>query len=381
MARRILTGEAFEQRYSASSAVRVGDRLFVSGLRVELEDTRGRDLTAGAESILSRAEMSPSDIVRTRIFYVQPDDYLTLGAAHGEVFRDLPAPPATSMTQVHHLPDGARMMIEVEAVRSEPSTKRALPYDMPNAREWGYSGVVRVGDELWVAGVTALRPDGSIDTPGDLRAQSRAASARVISMIEGSGGKRTDIVATRHYTGVAYVGVNTVPQRLSLMHPHHPTSAGITVQGVGDPRMGELIEVEAVVGATERRRNLNTGRPYEEDHHYCRSVRMGNVVYISGTTSVQLDEQVGSPFDAYGQTVQTLKWIRWGVEQQGLSFGDLVRTRSYVVGQDNIEHVARALRETMGDIRPAATVVGVPALGRPSILVEIEATAVVGAAG
>ena len=247
MAQRILTGEAFEQRYGASSGVRIGDRMFVSGLRVELGDRHGRGLTFGAESILSQAEMSPSDIVRTRIFYVQPDDYLTLGAAHGEVFRDLPAPPAMSMTQVHHLPDDARIMIEVEAVRCEPTAKRALAYDMPNTREWGYSDVVRVRDELWVAGVTALRPDGSIDAPGDLGAQSRAASARVISMIEGSGGKRTDIVATRHYTGVAYVGMNTVPHRLSLMHPHHPTSAGITVQGVGDSRMGELIEVEAVV--------------------------------------------------------------------------------------------------------------------------------------
>ena len=43
-----------------------------------------------------------------------------------------------------------------------------------------------------------------------------------------------------------------------------------------------------------------------------------DVVYISSTTSVRLDEQVGSPFDAYGQTVQTLKWIRWSVERQGL---------------------------------------------------------------
>ena len=79
--------------------------------------------------------------------------------------------------------------------------------------------------------------------------------------------------------------------------------------------------------------------------------------------------------------MQTLEWIRWGVEEQGLSFGDVVRTRSYVVGQDNVEHVARALRETLGAIGPAATVVGVPALGRSSILVEIEATAVVGPAG
>ena len=133
-----------------------------------------------------------------------------------------------------------------------------------------------------------------------------------------------------------------------------------------------------MIGAGELRQNRNTGRPYEEEHHYSRSVRVGEVVYVSGTTSVQLSEEVGAPFDAYGQTIGTLEWIRWGVERQGLSLADLVRTRSYVVGEENLEPVARGLREVLGAVGPVATVVGVPALGRPSILVEIEATAVAG---
>ncbi|OGG51059.1 MAG: hypothetical protein A3F84_19070 [Candidatus Handelsmanbacteria bacterium RIFCSPLOWO2_12_FULL_64_10] len=136
-----------------------------------------------------------------------------------------------------------------------------------------------------------------------------------------------------------------------------------------------------MAGAKEGRRNVNTGRSYEEEHHYSRAVRMGDVVYVSGTTSVQVGEAVACPFDAYGQTLATLRWIRWAVEQQGLSFRDVVRTRSYVVGEENVEAVARGLRETLGEFGPAATVVGVPALGRPSILVEIEATAVEGAGG
>jgi enamine deaminase RidA (YjgF/YER057c/UK114 family) len=165
------------------------------------------------------------------------------------------------------------------------------------------------------------------------------------------------------------------------MHPGHPTAAGITVQGVGGREAGILIEAEAVVGAKAKRRNTNTGRSYEEEHHYSRSVRVGDVVTVSGTTSVQVGEAVGCPFDAYGQTLATLKWIRWGVEQQGLSFQDVARTRSYVVGEENVEAVARGLREGLGEVGPVATVVGVPALGRPSILVEIEAMAVQGAGG
>ncbi len=380
MGRRILLQVPQERHYGASAAVETGNRIFLSGLTAEGGDLafQFRAVVARAQVALSGLNASLEDVVRTRVYCVQPQDLALLGALHGEVFGHIR--PAMSLAQMHFLPGGARVMVEVEAVRGSASSRKALSLDMPNADAWGYSGIVQVGDELWVAGVTALHSDGSVTAPGDLETQCRAISARIISMVESCGGRATDIVSTRHYTAVAYVGRASTASRLALMHPHHPTSAGITVQGVGPRQAGELIEVEAVIGATRTRRNLNTGRPYEEEHHYCRSVRVGDVVYVSGTTSVQLDEEVGAPFDAYGQTLKTLDWIRWGIEGQGLPFSDLVRTRSYVVGEEDLEHVAHGLRERLAEIQPAATVVGVPALGRPSILVEIEATAVRGAA-
>jgi enamine deaminase RidA (YjgF/YER057c/UK114 family) len=319
---------------------------------------------------------SLADLVRTRVFYVEPNDYAPLGAAHGAAFGAIR--PAMSLTQVHFLPGGARVLLEAEGVHGAAASRKAYAFDLPNALEWGYSGVVQVGDETWVAGVTALQPGGRVASPGDVPAQTRAIVSRITGVLHACGARPADIVATRHYTAVAYASVSTSGERRPLMHSHHPTSAGITVQGVGPREAGILIEVEAVRGAAERRTNRTTGRPYEEEHHYSRSVRLGDVVYVSGTTSVQLDELVGSPFDAYGQAIQTLDWIRWGIEQQGLTFDSLIGTRSYVVGQENVEPVARALRETLGHAQPAATVVGVPALGRPSILVEIEATAVQG---
>ena len=380
MGRRLLLGEPAEGAYGSSAAVRVGDSVFVSGLTARGEDgpAQFRAIAAKVERALSGLDASLADVVRTRVFYVRPGDHGALGSAHGELFASVR--PAMSLTHVPFLPEGALVVMEVEARPGSASDRRAQAMDVPNAEAWGYSGAVRVGDEVWVCGVTAVEPDGSVTMAGDLKGQSASISARVLYMLEACGGRATDIVSTRHYTAVAYVGQSTVPERLSLMHPHHPTSAGITVQGVGPHEAAELVEVEAVIGATESRRNLNTGRPYEEEHHYSRSVRVGDVVYVSGTTSAQLDETVGSPFDAYGQTLQTLDWIKWGIEQQGLPFDDLVRTRSYVVDQENVEPVARALRERLSHLRPAATVVGVPALGRPSIVVEIEATAVRGAA-
>ncbi|MDP6662605.1 MAG: Rid family hydrolase [SAR202 cluster bacterium] len=378
MNRRISISSIDEETYGSSGAMLVGDRLFVSGVS-------GSGVTAGEQfgdgagrirDVIAELDAAPEDIVRTRVFYTNPSDHDALGLAHGEAFGSVR--PAMSLTQVHFLPDEAKVVVEAEAIRNSTATAVRVG-GVPNAEDWGYAGAVRAGADIWVSGVTAQEPGDVIHNPGNVAAQSRWVSNKVIAMIGAVGHRPADIVSTRHYTAVAYAGVNTVDERLRIMHPHHPTSAGITVQGLGDRRLAEMIEVEAVVGAAESRVNVNSGRPYEEDHHYSRSVRAGDVVYVSGTTSVQLDEEVGSPFDAYGQTLETLAWIRWGIEQQGLSFRDTVRTRSYGVGQENLAPVARGLREILGEFRPASTVVGGPTLGRPSILVEIEATAVRGA--
>lgn len=380
MKNRLQLGNPYEECYGCCTALQTGERVFVSGLTAESgerAEVQFQRVVERVEKALRSCGGSLSDAVRTRVFCTRPQDRSLLCAAHGEVFRALR--PAASLTEVHFLPGGAGVLVEVEAIRGSGKVRKVVDLDTPEAKEMGCAGAVRVGDEIWVAGVTAAQPDGTVVAPGDAVGQGREVVNRILSLLERCGAGAEDVVSTRTYTPVAYVSMDTARQRLQLMHPGHPTAAGITVQGVGGREAGILIEAEAVVGAKERRRNVNTGRSYEEEHHYSRAVRVGDVVYVSGTTSVQVGEAVGSPFDAYGQTLQTLKWIRWGVEQQGLPFRDLVRTRSYVVGEENVAPVARGLRETLGEIGPAATVVGVPALGRPSILVEIEATAVRGA--
>lgn len=375
-------GEPEEQRYGRATALQAGERVFVSGLTAgaggEVREQFCRVMELAGEA-LGRLQTSLAEVVRTRVFHTRPQDRPALGAAHGEFFRAIR--PAVTLAQVHFLPGGAAVLVELEAVRGCATLRKAQLLDAPEIELMGGAGLVQVGDELWLAGITASQPDGA--NPGDLEKQSRQVVARMLSLLEGYGGRAGDVVSTRTYTPVAYLPSSTGPQRLPtrLMHPGHPTAADITVQEIASRDLGLLIEAEAVLGAAEKRRNLNTGRAYEEERHYSRAVRVGEVVYVSGCTSVQLDEEVAAPFDAYGQTLETLKTIRWSIEGLEFPFADLARIRGYVVGEENLERVARALRETLEAIGPAATIVGVPALGRPSILVEIEATAVRGADG
>jgi enamine deaminase RidA (YjgF/YER057c/UK114 family) len=118
----ISSGTEWEERVGYSRAVRVGDRIEVAGTTATDEAgdpvARGQPYEQAAhafglvEDAIREAGGDPSDVVRTRMFVTDVEDWQEIGRAHGRAFGD--ANPAATMTEVAALIDPA-LVVEVEA--------------------------------------------------------------------------------------------------------------------------------------------------------------------------------------------------------------------------------------------------------------------------
>ena len=123
-------------------------------------------------------------------------------------------------------------------------------------------------------------------------------------------------------------------------------------------------------------RRAFTNTPWEKQIGYCRAVRAGDHIYVTGTAPVDQDGKVVAPGDAYAQAKRCFEIIEKALHELGADMSHVVRTRLLVTDISRWAEFGRAHHEVLAEHPPATTMVEVAALVDPAMLLEIEVDAV-----
>lgn len=126
-----------------------------------------------------------------------------------------------------------------------------------------------------------------------------------------------------------------------------------------------------------QRIKFSSGTKWEPIVGYSRAIRVGNMVYVAGTTATDSQGNLVGIGDPRVQTFQVLNNIKRALESVGAKLEDVVRTRIYVTDITKWEEIGKVHGEFFRQILPATTMVEVKNLVNPQMLLEIEVEAVV----
>lgn len=130
-------------------------------------------------------------------------------------------------------------------------------------------------------------------------------------------------------------------------------------------------------GARTDRERVSSGGKFEDAAGYCRAIRAGDMIHVSGTAAFR-DGKVVHPYEPGPQTRVILEIIAEALARFGASLDDAVRYRVYVNDISRWAEVVPELGRAFGVSRPAGTMVGISGIIDPAAVVEIEVDAWVG---
>ncbi|HEV7264211.1 MAG TPA: Rid family hydrolase [Falsiroseomonas sp.] len=126
-----------------------------------------------------------------------------------------------------------------------------------------------------------------------------------------------------------------------------------------------------------RDEKVTDGRDWPERYTYWPARRVGNLLFISGTTGTDDDGNITAPGDIVEQTRQIFR--KWGplLAEAGCTYDDIVQTVDHFTTTENYRGTAAVRREFFRERMPTSTGVLVSGLLRPHALIEIHGIAVV----
>ncbi|MGB3789078.1 MAG: RidA family protein [Phormidesmis sp.] len=120
-----------------------------------------------------------------------------------------------------------------------------------------------------------------------------------------------------------------------------------------------------------------TNTKWEPKVGYCRALRAGQTIYLSGTAPIAADGSTFAPGDAYAQACRCFEIIKDALVAMDSGLHQVVRTRMYVTDISQWEAFGKAHQEFFGEHPPVTAMVEVKGLIDPDMLIEVEAEAFV----
>ncbi|MBP9706454.1 MAG: RidA family protein [Oligoflexales bacterium] len=126
---------------------------------------------------------------------------------------------------------------------------------------------------------------------------------------------------------------------------------------------------------TERKR-VYSGAPWENIVGYCRAIKVGNQIFVSGTTSIGEDGKIFAPNDPYRQAKRCFEIALKSLSDLDCPISNIVRTRMFVTEIKLWEEFGRAHQEFFWEHPPATSMIEVKGLIDPALLIEVEVEAI-----
>ena len=127
---------------------------------------------------------------------------------------------------------------------------------------------------------------------------------------------------------------------------------------------------------SEERAPVFGDKPWPEKYTYVPALRVGNMVWLSGTTGTDNSGKITAPGDIEEQTRQIFRKFDRLLRGIGSSCDDIVATTDFFTTTENYQRTAAVRREFFRTSRPTSTGVLVAGLLRKDALIEISAVAV-----
>lgn len=128
---------------------------------------------------------------------------------------------------------------------------------------------------------------------------------------------------------------------------------------------------------TQNVQRMFTGAAWEKKVGYCRAIRMGSIVAVTGTVSLDENGEIHAPNNPYEQAKRCLEIIERAINALGAERINIIRTRMFVTDIKRWQDFGRAHGEFFSDHPPATSMLEVKSLIDPQALIEIEADAVI----